>query len=72
MFNKAKAFIKGVCMKYCDETKLLYIEMDASGVGLGAPLLQIRNNTSCTKHEAPDNSILRLIALASKSLTVVE
>ena len=51
-----------------DKTKLLYIEMDASGVGLEAILLQTRTNTNCPKDEAPDSSILRPIAFASKSL----
>ena len=37
MFNKAKAIItEDACMKFYDETKPLYIEMDASGVGLGS------------------------------------
>ena len=43
--------------------------MGASGVQLGAPLLQTRSNTSCPKDEAPENSIRRPIAFASKSLT---
>ena len=59
-------------MKFCDETKSLYIETDASGLGLGATLLQTRNNTSCPKDEAPENSILRPIAFASKSLNRAE
>ena len=41
IFNKAKALIReDVCMKFYDETKPLYIETDASGVGLGAALIQ--------------------------------
>ena len=60
IFNEAKAIIKeDACIKYYDETKLIYIEMDASGVGLGATLLQTRNSSSCAKDEVPDNSILR-------------
>ena len=46
--------------------------MDASWVGLGATLLQTRINTSCPRDDTPDNSILRPIAFASKSLTRAE
>ena len=59
-------------MKCYDETKSLYIETDTSGVVLGAALLQTRSNTSSPMDEAPDNSILRLIAFARKSLTSTE
>ena len=57
-------------MKFNDETKPLYIEMDASIVGLEVMLLQTRNNTSCAKDEAPDLSIFRPIVFASKSEAV--
>ena len=73
MFNKAKAIIKeDAYMKFYYETKLLYIDMDASGVGLGTALLQTKNNTSCPKDEATENSILIPIAFASKCLTRAE
>ena len=55
-------------MKFYDETKPLYIETDASGVGLAAALLQTRSSTSCPRYESPDNSILGPIAFARKSL----
>ena len=73
MFNKAKAIIKqDACVKFYDDTKSLYIETDASGVGLGTALLQTRSNRSCHRDKALDNSILRPIALSSKSLTGAE
>ena len=72
-FDKAESLIKvEVCMKFYDDTKLLYLETDASGVGLGVALIQLHNNTACQKGMAPDNTILCPIALASKSLTGAE
>ena len=42
LFNKATLLIKSeMCMKFYDDTKLLYLETDTSGVGLGAALLQV-------------------------------
>ena len=36
LFEKAKSFIKvDVCMKFYNDTKPLYLETDASGIGLG-------------------------------------
>ena len=67
LFEKAKSLIKvDVCMKFCNNTKLLYLETDASGVGLQAALLQLCDNT-CQKDRVPDNVILCPIAFASKS-----
>ena len=41
LFNKTKLLIKSdMCMKFHYDTKLLYLETDASGIGLGAALLQ--------------------------------
>ena len=56
-------------MKFYDDIKLLYLETDASRVGLGTALLQLNDNTSFHKDMAPDNTILHPIAFASKSLT---
>ena len=56
-------------MKFYDDTKLLYLETDASGVGLGDTLLQLHDNTTFQKDMVPDNVILHPIAFASKGLT---
>ena len=73
LFNKAKSLIKAeMCMKFYDDTKLLYLKTDASGISLGATLLQLRDNTNCTKDTAPDNTILCPIVFVSKSLTGAE
>ena len=69
-FEEANTFIKeDACMKFYDETKPFYIETNASEIGLGAVLLQTRDNMSSHRDEAPDNSILRPTAIGSKSLT---
>ena len=50
LFDKAKSLIKAeMCMKFYDYTKPLYLETDASGVSLGAALLQLRDNMTCPK-----------------------
>ena len=73
LFNKVKSLTKDdVCMKFYDETKPLYLETDASGIGLGATLLHMRDGVICPRNIAPDNTILRPIAFASKSLTSME
>ena len=67
---KAKSLIKAdICMKFYNDTKPLYLEIDASGAGLRATLLQMHGNTTCQKDVTPDNTILCPIAFASKSLT---
>ena len=43
-------------MKFYDDTKLLYLETGASGVGLGAALLQLHDNVMCQKDMVPDNT----------------
>ena len=48
------------------------LKTDVSGIGLGAALLQLRDNTNRPKDTAPDNTILYPIAFASKSLTGAE
>ena len=72
LFVKAKLLIKSdMCMKFYN-TKPLYLETDASRVGLGAALLQTQEGTTCQKDMVPDNTILCPIGFASKSLMDAE
>ena len=57
-------------MKFYDDTKPLYLETDASRVGLGVALLQMHEGTACQKDVAPDNTTLHLIASANKRVQV--
>ena len=58
-----------MCMKFYNDTKLLYLETDASGVSLGMALLQMWEGTTCQKDVVPDNTTLYPIVFASKILT---
>ena len=72
-FEKAKLLIKvEMCMRFYDDTRLLYLETYASGIGLRAALLQLRDNMACQKGTAPDNTILKPITFASKTLMGAE
>ena len=59
-------------MKFYDTSKPLYLEMDVSGMGLGACLLQIRESMNCGHDEVLDNATLCLIAFACKSLSSMQ
>ena len=57
IYVKAKLLIKAdACMKYYDENKPL--ETAASGVGLGAAILQTLDVMACQKDAVPDSIIL--------------
>ena len=42
-------------MKFYNALKPLYLETDASGIGLGADLLKVRDHMNCRHDEVPDN-----------------
>ena len=59
-------------MKFYDETYPLYLETYTSGIGLSTGLLHTRDGMTYPKDTTPDNTILRPITFASKSLTNAE
>ena len=59
-------------MTFYNEKEHLYLEIDASSIGLGASLLQVRNRIQFPRHEASHNAAIWLIAFVSKSLTSSE
>ena len=75
IYNKAKSLIKAdICMKFYDEIKPLYLETDASGIGLGTTLsvtnqrLYYMPKRYCSRqHHSQAHCIF-----SSKSLTSVE
>ena len=70
--NKAKILIKDACMDFYDTSRTLYLETDASSVGLGARLLQVRKGMNCRHDKVPDNGNRCPTAFASKSLSSAE
>ena len=71
LFDNAKSIIKAdICVKFYDNPKPLYLETDASGIGLGAATLQLHDNMVCQVGVAPQSITLHPIAFASKILQV--
>ena len=60
------------CMKYYSVRKPLYLETYTSGLGLGAALLQVRNNLTYRYDELPANVMLWPNAFVNKSLSSME
>ena len=58
--------------KLFDDTRPLYLETKASGVGFEVMLVQITDEMTSTQDETLHNSMLRLIAFTSKILSSAE
>ena len=71
--DRAKKIVKkDACRSFFNASRPLYLETDASGAGLGARLLQIRNGMNCGKDKVSDNATLHPITFARKSLSSSE
>ena len=71
--GKANDIIReDTCMKFSDTSKPLNLETDASGIGIGTGLLQVRNGMSCRQDEVLDNTALCPTVFASKILSSME
>ena len=71
--GKAKTTAKrGPCIKFYDSARPLCLEIAASGIGLWATLLQVKDGMNCGHNEIPNDAILQPTAVVSKSLSSVE
>ena len=59
-------------MKFNKAATTLYLETDASGIGLGNGLSQVRDSMNCGYDEKSDNAILQLTVFVSNSLSSAE
>ena len=59
-------------MKIYNEEEHMYLETDASGVGLGASLPKVRDGMNCPNYTASDNTIPQQIGSARKILSSLE
>ena len=57
-------------MKFCDMARSLCLETDASGIGMGAKLLQIRDGMNCGCDKMPDNARLPQLHLLARAYLV--
>ena len=73
MYERAKSLVKeDICMKCYNVRVSLYLETDASVVGLCTTYLQLRDNQACSYDKVPDNAMLWPTAFACKSLSSAE
>ena len=73
LYYKAKRPItRDACVRFYHVLKPLHLEMDVSGIGLEACLLQVREGINCGHDEPPGNITLHPFTFAIKSLPNVE
>ena len=72
VYDRAKKIVKkDACMTFYDASRPLYMETDISHVGLGARLLQVKDDMNCGHDKVPHNATLHQIAFASIMLCKV-
>ena len=59
-------------MAFYNEKEQMYLETDASGDGLEASLLQVRDGMKFLRYKPNENAALQLIAFESNSITNAE
>ena len=73
LYDRAKTITeRHVTNALYNEKEQLYLETDASDIGLDASLLQVRDGIQLSRNGALQNKVLWPIAFASKSLTYME
>ena len=73
LYDKAKKIIKkDTSMKFHYVSIPIYLETDASGVSLGAGLLQVMEGMNCGHDEVPHNATLHPTVFANKGLSNAE
>ena len=73
LYDKAKNIVKkSVAMKFYNVVRPLYLETNASSIGLWARLLQEKDDINCRYDEKPDNVITYITAFTRKNLSSVE
>ena len=58
-------------MKFCDTSRLLYLEADASEIYLGVRLWKVRHGMTCWHDVVPDSVTLHPNALPAKVYQVL-
>ena len=73
LYGRAKKIMrKDACMKFYDASRPLYLETDASCVGLEATLIQVRVGMNCGHDKVPINATMHQITFTRKSQLTTE
>ena len=68
LYDRANRIIKkDTCMKFYDASMSLYLETDASVVGLGAGLLQVSDGMNCGHYKVQEKATMCSLGFANKT-----